>query len=77
MDWLLGIASLVVGIALLYMTIDRKYKQAFLFEFIMWIIIILNTSLMSGFRLDQPSTYLSIGIFIAFIGRVFLFFKKK
>jgi hypothetical protein len=77
MEWILGIASLVVGIALLYFTIDRKYKQAYIFEFIMWIIIILNTSLLSGFRFDRASTYLTIGFFIAFIGRVFLFFKKK
>lgn len=76
MDWLFGIGALVAGIAVLYFTIDRKYKLAYLLEFVVWIIIVVNSGL-GGFDFAKPATYLTIGIFIAFIGRVILFIRKK
>ena len=44
MDWLFGIGALVAGIAVLYFAIDRKYKLAYLLEFVVWIIIVISAA---------------------------------
>ena len=75
MDWLLGILALVGGLALLYFVIDRKYKQAVIIDLVLWIVVVIYASSM-GFRLDNPSTYLSVGVFIALLGKLWLFIKK-
>jgi hypothetical protein len=76
LHWVIGIGFLVLAGFYFIWTVQKKSKYAFWAELGLWVLLVVQFAI-GSLSLTDPSSYLGLGILIAFIARLVVILQGR